>query len=87
MYNDTHVYVHDAHSQDFANMVSINLIPSLRGQLKKSHLHYYYIIKKYVIIIITNDSTNIDEHLSLASQQGALPFSSRNNFSRLLLKK
>ena len=69
MYNDTHVYVHDAHSQDFANMVSINLIPSLRGQLKKSHLHYYYIIKKYVIIIITNDSTNIDKHLSSASQQ------------------
>ena len=67
MYNGTHVYVHDAHSQDFANMVSINTMPSLRGQLKK--VIFSVIIKQYVVIIIINDSTNINDHLSSASQQ------------------
>ena len=52
MYNDTHVYVHDAHSQDFAN----------RGQLKK--VIFIIIIKHYVVIIVINDSININEHLS-----------------------
>ena len=67
MYNDTHVYVHDAHSQDFANTVSFNTMPSLRGQLKI--VIFIIIIKQYVVIIIIIDSTNINEHLSSASQQ------------------